>query len=64
MDSKHEMIPKPWKRRVVIKLPKKGSLKECKNSTGIILLSVVGKVQDRIIIERVRNGVDRRLSSR
>ena len=56
-----EKIPQPWKQGLIIKLPKKGNLKECKNSRGITLLSVVGKVLGRIIIERVRNGVDRRL---
>ena len=39
----------------------KGNLKECKNSRGITLLSVVGKILGRIIIDRVRNGVDKSL---
>ena len=56
-----EKIPRAWKQGLIIKLPKKGNLKECKNSRGITFLSVVGKVLGRIIIERVRNGVDRRL---
>ena len=56
-----EKIPQAWKKELIIKLLKNGILKECKNSRGITLLSVVGKVLARIIIERVRNGVDRRL---
>ena len=58
---KHEKIPTKWKRGLIIKLPKKGNLKECKNSRGITLLSVVGKILGRIIIDRIRNGIDRRL---
>ena len=40
---KHEKIQDKWKRGLIIKLPKKGNLKECKNWRGITLLSVVGK---------------------
>ena len=57
----HENIPTKWKQGLIIKLAKKGNLKECKNSRGITLLSVVSKILGRIIIDRVRNGVDQRL---
>ena len=57
----HEKIPTKWKQGLIIKLAKKGNLKECKNSRGITLLSVVSKILGRIIIDRVRNGVDQRL---
>ena len=57
----HETIPNDWKKGLIIKLPKKGNLKECKNSRGITLLSIVGKVLGRIVIDRIRNGVDKRL---
>ena len=46
---------------MIIKLPKKGNLKDCKNSRGITLLSIVGKILGRIVIDRVRNGTDKRL---
>ena len=46
---------------MIIKLPKKGSLKDCKNSRSITILSIVGKLLGRIVIDRVRNGVDKRL---
>ena len=58
---KHEKIPDKWKRGLIIKLPKKGNLKECKNWRGITLLSVVGKILGRIVIDQIRNGVDIRL---
>ena len=58
---RHEKIPNNWKRGLIIKLAKKGNLKECKNFRGITLLSVVGKVLGRIIIDRIRGGIDSRL---
>ena len=45
----------------MIKLAKKGNTKHCKNWRGIPLLSVVGKILCRIIIDRIRSGVDDRL---
>ena len=58
---KNEKIPRKWKKGLIIKLPKKGNLKECKNSRGITLLPVVGKILGRILIDRIREGIDRRL---
>ena len=57
----HERIPNSWMRGLIIKIAKKGNLKDCKNWRGITLLSVVGKMLGRIIIDRIRNGVDCRL---
>ena len=48
-------------RGLIIKLVKKGNIKDCKNWRGITLLSVVGKILCNIIIDRIRNGVDCRL---
>jgi len=47
---------------LIIKLPKKGNLKECKNWREITLLSVVGKILGRIVIDGIQNGVDIRLT--
>lgn len=58
---KYEKVPSRWKEGLIIKLPKKGNLKECKNSRGITLLPVAGKILGRIIIDRLCNGVDKRL---
>lgn len=57
---KKEKIPENWKKGL-IKLPKKENLKECKNFRGITLLSVVGKILGRIIIDRIGEGVDGKL---
>ena len=56
-----EVIPNAWRRGLIIKLPKKSNLKDCKNSRGITLISVAGKILGRIVIDRVRNGTDKRL---
>ena len=53
-------IPDDWKEGYLIKLPKKGDLKECKNWRGIMLLSTAGKVLNRIILERLKVEVDKR----
>ena len=50
-------ITQAWKQGLIIKVPRKGNLQECKNSRGITLPFVVVKVLGRIIIERVRNVV-------
>ena len=41
--------------------PKKGNLKDCKNWTGIMLLSIPGKVFNRILLEIMKIEVDRLL---
>ena len=43
-----------WKEGYLIKLPKKGDVRECKNWRGIMLLSTAGKVLSRIILERLK----------
>ena len=44
-----------------MKLPKKGDLRQCENYRGITLLSVPGKVLNRIILKRLQESVDKRL---
>ena len=53
-----EKSPKEWKEGHLIKLPKKGDLRNCNNYRGIMLLSVPGKVLSRIILERMKDKVD------
>ena len=50
-----------WKEVLIIKLPKKGDLKDCKTHRGIMLLSVSGKVLNRIILERMDTAADSEL---
>ena len=54
-----EEIPAEWKEGYLIKIPKKGDLSRCENFRGITLLSVPGKVLNRIILERMKVEVDK-----
>ena len=47
-----EKVPADWREGLVIKLPKKGDLSDCSNYKGIMLLSVPGKVLNRVILDR------------
>lgn len=58
---RQEKIPTSWKRGLIVRLPKKGNLKECKNWRGITLLQVISKILARVVIDRIRNGTDSRL---
>ncbi|XP_078679467.1 uncharacterized protein LOC144915099 [Branchiostoma floridae x Branchiostoma belcheri] len=56
-----EQVPQDWREGTLIKLPKKGDLGNCNNYRGIMLLSVPGKVFNRILLERMREAVDAKL---
>ena len=53
-----EEIPAEWKEGILIKLPKKGDLTDCSNYRGIMLLSMPGKVLNRILLERIKEVVN------
>ena len=53
-----EEIPFDWKEGLINKLPKKGDLGNCNNYRGITLLSVPGKVLNRVILDRMKDAVD------
>lgn len=56
-----EEIPPDWKEGYLTKIPKKGDLSNCQNYRGIMLLSVPGKVFNRVLLERIKAAVDSRL---
>ncbi|KAK2182861.1 hypothetical protein NP493_333g02107 [Ridgeia piscesae] len=56
-----EEIPTEWKEGYLVKLPKKGDMQECKTYRGIMILSVPGKVLNRVILDRLKTGVDAKL---
>ena len=56
-----EEVPAQWKEGIIIKLPKKGDLRDCSNYRGIMLLSTPGKVLNRILLERMKEAVDPKL---
>ena len=41
-----------WKKGLIVKTPKQGDLKECKNWRGVTVLPVASKVMGRIIGEQ------------
>ena len=57
----NEVMPHEWLKGLIVKLPKKGNLKECTNWRGITLLVIASKVLGKILIERLKSGVDKRL---
>ena len=59
--EEEEEVPEQWKDGHLMRLPKKGNLKECKNHRGIMLLSVPGKVLNRIILDRLTATLDAEL---
>ena len=52
-------VPDAWKKGIIIKLPKKGDLKDCGNWRGINLLSVPGKVFCRVMLKRIKTSLDK-----
>ena len=58
---REEETPEKWRKGLIVKLLKKGNLKGCKNWCGITLLSVVNKVMGKIVINRIRIGVEWKL---
>ena len=58
---KEEQFPKEWKEGHIVKLPKKGDLSNCNNYRGITLLSIPGKVFNRVILERIKSATDSKL---
>lgn len=56
-----EQVPTDWKVGYLIKLPKKGDLSSCSSYRGITLLSIPGKVFNRVLLNRMKEGVDPQL---
>ena len=58
---REENTPRKWRKGLIVKLLKKGNLKECRNWRGITLLSAVSKVMGRIVIDRIGTGEESKL---
>ena len=50
-----------WKKGLRVKLPKCGDLSQCDKWRGITLLSIPSKILARIILERMKNTIDKEL---
>lgn len=55
-----EQVTADWKLGYLVKLLKKGDLTQCSNWHRITLLSIPSKVLARIILERLKNALDKR----
>ncbi|VDP40803.1 unnamed protein product [Schistosoma margrebowiei] len=56
-----EQVPMDWKEGHLVKIPKKGDLSKCENYRGITLLSIPGKVLNRVLLNRMKDVVDAQL---
>ncbi|VDO89513.1 unnamed protein product [Schistosoma margrebowiei] len=56
-----KQVPMDWKEGHLIKIPKKGDLSKCENYRGITLLSISGKVFNRVLLNRMKDAVDAQL---
>lgn len=56
-----ERWPKVWKKALIVKICKKGSLCDCHNWRGVTLLPIISKVFCRMLIECIKSGVDKKL---
>ena len=50
-----------WKKGLFVKVFKKGDLHECNNWRGVTLLPVISKIFCRMLLERIKKGVDKNL---
>ncbi|GFR69577.1 E3 ubiquitin-protein ligase RNF31 [Elysia marginata] len=53
--------PIDWKEGHLVKIPKKGDLSRCENYRGITLLSIPGKVFNRVLLNRIKAATDPKL---
>ncbi|VDP52534.1 unnamed protein product [Schistosoma curassoni] len=56
-----EQVPTDWKEGLLVKIPKKGDLSKCDKYRGITLLSIPGKVFNRVLLNRMKDSVDAQL---
>jgi hypothetical protein len=54
-----EKFRKEWKEGIIIKVPKKGDLSQCRNWQGVTLLLVISKIFNKIILERIKDMLER-----
>lgn len=53
-----ETFESDWKKGVIVKLPKKGDLRQCNNWRGITILNVINKIMAHIIHGRIINHLE------
>jgi hypothetical protein len=53
-----EKVPKERKEGIIINVPKKGDLSQCRNWRGVTLLPVISKIFNKILLERIKNSLE------
>ena len=53
-----DTLPGDWTKGLIVKIPKKGNLRDCHNWRGITLLSIPSKVFCRILLARIDAAID------
>jgi hypothetical protein len=56
-----EKLPKEWKEGIIIKVPNKGDLSQCRNWRGVTLLVVISKIFNKIVLERMKGKLEKGL---
>ncbi|XP_055383684.1 uncharacterized protein LOC129613579 [Condylostylus longicornis] len=56
-----EIIPTSWKQGIIVKLPKRGDLRECSNWRGITVQNSVNKVLALVILARIEDKLEETL---
>ncbi len=54
-------IPEDWSKGLIVKVPKKGNIKNCDNWCGITLLSIPSKVFCRVLLNGMETAIDTRI---
>ena len=50
----NESFPSEWTNGIIVKIPKKGKIRDCNNWRAISVLSVVAKIISKIILEGLK----------
>ncbi|VDP54573.1 unnamed protein product [Schistosoma mattheei] len=53
-----EKVPMDWKEGHLVMIPNKGYLSKCESYRGITLLSAPGKVDNIVLMKRMKNSLD------
>ena len=49
------------KKELVVSIFKKGDLRDCNNWRGVTLLPIISKIFHRMLLERIKKGIDKKL---
>ena len=50
-----------WKEELIVKIFKKGDLRDSSNWRGVTLLPVISKIFCRMMLKRIKIGIDKKL---